>query len=161
MQASCTTTRMRMRSSLGLPTRSMGPSIACCCNEARRFRRKKKHLVRARCISPPPTASPEIYPLHGTDCCTAVKSGLSRLRDGPMLYLLHEMQRTLLAPWVYGAEAAAKAFASPNSWLSQLPGATRLSAGYEVFFRVGKDYEKPEFGIREVIAHGHTVPIVE
>jgi poly(3-hydroxybutyrate) depolymerase len=78
-----------------------------------------------------------------------------------MLYLLHEMQRTLLAPWVYGAEAAAKAFASPSSWLSQLPGAARLSAGYELFHRVGKDYEKPEFGIREVTAHGHVVPIIE
>src|SRR5690606_23999407 len=55
----------------------------------------------------PHTAQMLIYPLHGTDCCTAVKSGLSRLRDGPMLYRLHEMQRTLLAPWVYGAEAAA------------------------------------------------------
>ncbi|MCI1728950.1 MAG: polyhydroxyalkanoate depolymerase [Chiayiivirga sp.] len=78
-----------------------------------------------------------------------------------MLYLVHEMQRVWLAPWVYGAEAAAKAYSDPGSWLSQLPGAARASAGYELFHRLGKAYEKPEFGIREVISHGHTVPIIE
>ena len=71
------------------------------------------------------------------------------------------MQRVWLAPWVYGAEAAAKAYSDPGSWLSQLPGAARASAGYELFHRLGKAYEKPEFGIREVISHGHTVPIIE
>jgi poly(3-hydroxybutyrate) depolymerase len=78
-----------------------------------------------------------------------------------MLYLVHEMQRSLLAPWVYGAEAAAKVFSSPGSWLAQLPGAARLAAGYELFHRIGKDYEKPAFNIHEVVAHGHQVPIVE
>ena len=78
-----------------------------------------------------------------------------------MLYLVHEMQRVWLAPWVYGAEAAAKAYSDPGSWLSQLPGAARASAGYELFHRLGRAYEKPEFGIREVISHGHTVPIIE
>jgi poly(3-hydroxybutyrate) depolymerase len=78
-----------------------------------------------------------------------------------MFYLVHEMQRTLLAPWVYGAEAASKMFSAPGSWLSHLPGAARLSAGYDLFHRVGKDYEKPQFDIREVVAHGHHVPIVE
>ena len=78
-----------------------------------------------------------------------------------MLYLVHELQRTLLAPWVYGAEAASKMFAAPGSWLSHLPGAARLSAGWDLFHRVGKDYEKPQFAIGEVVAHGHTVPIVE
>ena len=78
-----------------------------------------------------------------------------------MLYLVHEMQRIWLAPWVYGAEAASKAFSAPGSWLSQLPGATRVAASYELFHRLGKDYETPEFNIREVRAHGHQVPIVE
>jgi len=78
-----------------------------------------------------------------------------------MLYFVHELQRSLLAPWVYGAEAAAKVFSSPGSWLSQLPGAPRIAAGYELFHRIGKDYEKPEFAIGKVTAHGHEVPIVE
>ena len=78
-----------------------------------------------------------------------------------MLYLVHEMQRIWMAPWVYGAEAASKAFTAPGSWLSQLPGAARVAASYELFHRLGKDYEKPEFNIREVCAHGHNVPIVE
>ena len=39
---------------------------------------------------------------------------------------------------------------SPESWLAQLPGANRVAAGYELLYRLGKDYEKPAFGIEEV-----------
>jgi poly(3-hydroxybutyrate) depolymerase len=36
-----------------------------------------------------------------------------------------------------------------------------VAAGYELFHRVGKDYEKPQFAIGEVVSHGHQVPVVE
>ncbi|MFA7443947.1 MAG: polyhydroxyalkanoate depolymerase, partial [Lysobacteraceae bacterium] len=78
-----------------------------------------------------------------------------------MLYRMHELTRAMLSPWVYGAEAAARMFGEPQSWMSHLPGAQRVSAGYELFHRLGKDYEKPEFGIRSIEAHGHTLPLVE
>ena len=52
-------------------------------------------------------------------------------------------------------------FSAQGSYLSHLPGAPRIAAGYELLYRIGKDYEKPEFGIRSVTAHGHAVPIVE
>jgi poly(3-hydroxybutyrate) depolymerase len=78
-----------------------------------------------------------------------------------MLYRMHELSRALLSPWVHGAEAAAKMFSAPGSWMAQLPGAQRIAAGYELFYRVGKDYEKPEFDIRHVEAHGHRLPVVE
>jgi poly(3-hydroxybutyrate) depolymerase len=78
-----------------------------------------------------------------------------------MLYRLHELSRSMLSPWVHGAEAAAKMYTAPGSWMARLPGAQRIAAGYELFFRVGKDYEKPEFGIRQVEAHGHKLPVVE
>ncbi len=78
-----------------------------------------------------------------------------------MLYQLHELQRSMLSPMVSWAEANAKMLSAPNSWVSQIPGASRWAAGFELFHRVGKDYEKPEFGIRSVQAHGHELPVVE
>jgi poly(3-hydroxybutyrate) depolymerase len=78
-----------------------------------------------------------------------------------MLYHLHEFQRSLMSPLVYFAEAGAKMWSAKGSLLSQVPGAARVAAGYELFHRLGKDYEKPEFGIGRVNAHGHEVPIVE
>jgi poly(3-hydroxybutyrate) depolymerase len=78
-----------------------------------------------------------------------------------MLYRMHEMSRALLSPWVHGAEAAAKMLTAPGSWMTNLPGSQRLAAGYELFYRLGKDYEKPEFEIRHVEAHGYRLPVVE
>jgi poly(3-hydroxybutyrate) depolymerase len=78
-----------------------------------------------------------------------------------MLYHWHEMQRAMMSPLVHFAEANARMLSQPGSWMSRMPGADRLAAGYELLYRLGKDYEKPEFGIRSVTAHGHEVPVVE
>lgn len=78
-----------------------------------------------------------------------------------MLYQIHEFNRAAMAPYTYMAQAGAKMFSAPGSWLAQLPGATRVAAGYELLYRIGKDYEKPEFGIHAVRSHGATVPVVE
>jgi poly(3-hydroxybutyrate) depolymerase len=78
-----------------------------------------------------------------------------------MLYHLHELSRTMLNPLVSWSEAGARIFSEAESWLSRLPGADRVAANYELMFRLGKDYEKPEFNIGSVQAHGHEVPISE
>ncbi len=78
-----------------------------------------------------------------------------------MLYHLHEFQRSLLSPLVAYSEATARLYSDHGSWMSKLPGADRMAAGFELMYRLGKDYEKPEFGIRSVVAHGHEIPIVE
>ena len=78
-----------------------------------------------------------------------------------MLYKLHELSRAWMSPWVHGADAMARMLSSKGSWMSTLPGSDRMAAAYELFYRVGKDYEKPEFGIRSVRAHGHELPVVE
>jgi poly(3-hydroxybutyrate) depolymerase len=78
-----------------------------------------------------------------------------------MLYHLHEFQRSLLSPLVAYSEATARLYSDHGSWMSRLPGADRMAAGFELMYRLGKDYEKPEFGIRSVVAHGHEIPIVE
>jgi len=78
-----------------------------------------------------------------------------------MLYHLHELNRTLLNPFVAWSGAAAKALAAPDNWLSRMPGMDRMAAGYELLYRLGKDYEKPAFGITSVLAHGREAPVVE
>jgi poly(3-hydroxybutyrate) depolymerase len=78
-----------------------------------------------------------------------------------VLYQFHEYGRELLAPATYMAEAGARLFSEPGTWLSQLPGANKLAAGYELLYRIGKTYNKPEFGIHAVDAHGSQVAVLE
>ena len=78
-----------------------------------------------------------------------------------MLYQFYEFQRALLNPLTAWAQAASKSFANPASPFAYVPGATRLSAGYELLYRLGKDYEKPEFKIHQIVKDGHNIPIVE
>ncbi|AWV07874.1 esterase [Lysobacter maris] len=78
-----------------------------------------------------------------------------------MLYQMHELGRAWMAPVTYWADASAKMFGAPGSWLSSLPGATRMAAGYELLYRIGKDYEKPEFGIHSLDIDGSLYPVIE
>ena len=78
-----------------------------------------------------------------------------------LLYQMHEFGRAWMAPMTYWADAGAKMFAAPGSWLSTDPGASRLSAGYELMYRIGKDYEKPEFGIHRIEVDGREYPVIE
>ena len=77
-----------------------------------------------------------------------------------MLYDLHEYNRALLGPSVYLAKAGAWMFSDPTSWLARLPGAARLAAGYELYYRIGKTYERPAWGIPQVVAAGATVSVI-
>ena len=77
------------------------------------------------------------------------------------LYQYHELGRAMTAPLTYWAEANAKVFSASSSFLSALPGSDRLAAANELFYRVGKDYEKPPFAIHQVKKDGHDVPVVE
>jgi len=78
-----------------------------------------------------------------------------------VIYPLYELGRVFMAPTESVAQAGAQLFSDPGSWLSHLPGASRVAASYELIYRVGKTYEKPEFGIREVEAHGSQVAVLE
>ncbi len=78
-----------------------------------------------------------------------------------MLYQLYETQRSLMEPFADFALAASKLFSNPQSPLSQSPLAQRMSAGYDVLYRLGKDYEKPAFDIPTVDVDGVTVAISE
>ncbi|MEN9863163.1 MAG: hypothetical protein RLZZ601_927 [Pseudomonadota bacterium] len=78
-----------------------------------------------------------------------------------MLYQLHEFQKALLQPVSSWARAASEAFINASNPASKVPGSDRLAASYELLYRLGKNYKKPEFGIRSVQAHGREVAIHE
>ncbi len=78
-----------------------------------------------------------------------------------MLYQLHEMQRSLLHPLMQWAEASSKLFTNPVSPLAHTPFSQRIAAGYELMYRLGKEYEKPEFGIKHATVNGKDVHIIE
>ncbi len=78
-----------------------------------------------------------------------------------MLYQLHELQRRLLNPITTFAEGAASLYTSPGSPLSYLPFSREISASYSLLHRLGKDYEKPEFGITETTVRGVKVTVTE
>ncbi len=78
-----------------------------------------------------------------------------------MLYQLHEMHKTLLSPLVQWAEASSKLFTNPVSPFAHTPFAQRIAAGYELMFRLGKEYEKPAFGIHHTEVNGMRTAIIE
>jgi poly(3-hydroxybutyrate) depolymerase len=78
-----------------------------------------------------------------------------------MLYQLYETQRSLMEPFSDLAQAASKAYSNPLSMAGSNPFAQRISATYDLMHRLGKDYEKPEFGIRSINESGVEVAILE
>ena len=78
-----------------------------------------------------------------------------------MLYQIYEAQRSLMEPFADFAQAAAKLYSNPLSPLGQTPLAQRVAAGYDLLYRLGKDYEKPAFGITTVDVDGVGVAIHE
>lgn len=78
-----------------------------------------------------------------------------------LLYQMHEFNRAWMAPFTYWAHANARMFSHSDSWLSLLPGASHVAAANELFYRIGKEYEKPAFDIHEIEVEGLAIPVVE
>ncbi|MEJ5988669.1 polyhydroxyalkanoate depolymerase [Ramlibacter sp. PS3R-8] len=78
-----------------------------------------------------------------------------------MLYQIYEAQRSLMEPFADFALAASKLYSNPLSPFGQHPLAQRMSAGYDLVYRLGKDYEKPVFGITTVTVDGVELAIHE
>ena len=64
-----------------------------------------------------------------------------------MLYQIYETQRSIMEPFSDLAQAASKLYSNPLNPMAQSPLAQRVSAGYSLVHRLGKDYVKPEFGV--------------
>ncbi len=78
-----------------------------------------------------------------------------------MLYQIYEAHRSLMEPFADFAQAASKLYSNPLSPFGQSPFAQRMSAGYDLMYRLGKDYEKPSFDIKTVDVDGVDVVIHE
>jgi poly(3-hydroxybutyrate) depolymerase len=78
-----------------------------------------------------------------------------------MLYKIFETQRTLMEPFADFAQATAKLYSNPMSPLGKSSLGQRVSAGYDLIYRLGKDYEKPEFGIKSIAMDGVEIAIHE
>ena len=78
-----------------------------------------------------------------------------------MLYQLHELQRAWLSPLAAFADLGSKLYSSPYSALAYSPLAPRIAARYELLYRLGKDYEKPAWGLDTTTVDGATVRVTE
>jgi poly(3-hydroxybutyrate) depolymerase len=78
-----------------------------------------------------------------------------------MLYQIYDTQRTMMEPFTEMAQTASRLFTNPLMPFSHLPMAQRISAGYDLMYRLGKDYIRPEFNIRAVTVGTTEVAIHE
>ena len=78
-----------------------------------------------------------------------------------MLYEMREAQRAFLNPLSTWAEAVSKLYGDPYSPFSYAPFSRRISAGFELLHRLGKEYEKPGFDLPETTVDGEPVGVVE
>nr|WP_315204329.1 polyhydroxyalkanoate depolymerase [uncultured Albidiferax sp.] len=78
-----------------------------------------------------------------------------------MLYQIYETQRSLMEPFADFAQAASKLYSNPLSPLGKNAMSQRVSAGYDLLYRLGKDYEKPAFGLQTIEVDGTQVAIHE
>lgn len=76
-----------------------------------------------------------------------------------MLYQLHEAGRAVLNPMSSWADAMSQLYANPYSPMAYVPFASRISAGFELMYRLGKEYEKPAFGLASTHVETVEVPV--
>ncbi|THT98740.1 polyhydroxyalkanoate depolymerase [Lampropedia puyangensis] len=78
-----------------------------------------------------------------------------------MLYQLYEAQRAISEPFADFAKATSKLFSNPSWMFADTALAHRVAAGYDLLYRLGKDYVKPTFDIETVDMDGVDVAIHE
>ena len=78
-----------------------------------------------------------------------------------MLYEVHDLQRAVLEPWRWWAQANADVFGSPFSPVSYVPQASKMAASFELMLRLTKRYSRRAFEIPHVEVNGRTVEVVE
>ena len=76
-----------------------------------------------------------------------------------MLYDFHEFQRTFLNPLAYFTEQGSRLFSHPYSPLAYTPVSRQIAASYSLVHRLGKEYEKPQWGLTSTTINGETVAV--
>ncbi|AZY48589.1 polyhydroxyalkanoate depolymerase [Bordetella avium] len=78
-----------------------------------------------------------------------------------MLYELHEMQKAFLRPLAAFTDASSQLFSSPYSPLAYTPLSRQLAASCELIHRIGKEYQKPGWGLNSTPIDGREVKVME
>ncbi|MGB3742890.1 MAG: polyhydroxyalkanoate depolymerase [Castellaniella sp.] len=78
-----------------------------------------------------------------------------------MLYDLHELQRSFLAPFTAFTETGSQLFSNPYSPLAYTPLSRQFAATYELAHRMGKEYEKPQWQLDTTVIGEQTVAVHE
>lgn len=78
-----------------------------------------------------------------------------------MLYQFHEMQRAVMEPWRWWAQANVDAFGSAFSPLSLAPAAKNVTAGMDLMLRLTARYGRPAFDIGSVKVNGADAVVTE
>ncbi len=76
-----------------------------------------------------------------------------------MLYALHELQHTMLAPFATAASASQALFSHPHSPWAYLPVSRSMAAANELVTRLVRRYEKPDWGLPTTTVAGKPVPV--
>ncbi|NYT43366.1 polyhydroxyalkanoate depolymerase [Alcaligenaceae bacterium] len=76
-----------------------------------------------------------------------------------MLYDLHELQRSFLTPLAAFTDTGSQLFSHPFSPLAYTPMSRQIAASYELIHRLGKEYEKPEWGLDDTDIDGTRVAV--
>src|SRR3546814_6375589 len=101
---------------------------------------------------------------QGPQSCVAARRETARnnlKRHSSMLYDLHEIQRSFLNPLAAFTDTGSQLFSHPCSPLSYTPVSRHIAAAYELMHRLGKDYEKPAWGLDDTEIDGKPVAVTQ
>lgn len=76
-----------------------------------------------------------------------------------MLYTLHELQKSFVAPFVAWAEVGHRLFSNPHSPLAYMPVSRHAAAAHEMLSRLWRSYDKPAWRIDYALVKGTQVPV--
>ena len=78
-----------------------------------------------------------------------------------MIYHLHEMQNTAMAPLLFAAEANQMMLRNPFNPMSHTPVARAWAANWEILEAGNRHYDKPAFGLTSTEISGEAVAVTE
>lgn len=78
-----------------------------------------------------------------------------------MLYDLYELQRAFLSPLAAFTDTGSRLFSNPCSPFTYTPLSRQIAATYELVHRLGKEYEKPAWGLGSTCIDGQDVAVTE
>jgi poly(3-hydroxybutyrate) depolymerase len=78
-----------------------------------------------------------------------------------MLYQIRESSRSFLDQPIDWMNIFSKLFTNAASPFAHVPFAQQIAASYQLMYRLGKDYEKPEFDLKSTVSNGQSISVSE